>query len=79
MTKDTTKIKPKRMTKDTHTIISVTNAVGKVLTNLKGNFSYGDYIKYLLIKTGYIKVSDDDLKEYLAMENYFEYINKQNE
>ena len=73
---DTQETKTKRRTTDTYKVISVPNEIGNILNEIKGNFSYSDIIKYLLIKTGHLTVAGNDLKEYLAMENYFEYISK---
>lgn len=59
----------------THVSISMPNELAELLSDLKGGrngFTYAELVKFLLQKTGYVPIKDDELKGFKAMERYIE-------
>lgn len=64
-------IKKSKKVSDTHAVISVHKDVAEALNKIRGSFSYGLIIKYLLIKCRYLTADAETMKEFRAMDRYF--------
>lgn len=55
---------------EARTVISLPTDVRVELDKIRGDFAYGPVIRYLLIKSGHIEPSPDEMKQFRAMDRY---------
>lgn len=58
--------------KPAHMTIGVPRELVAVLNKKRGSFPYAAIIKYMMVKSGFLQLTEDEVGEFKAMERYIE-------